>query len=353
MASAVPAPLATSSRIEACSRLSFRPTLLAGLGGIANFTLLVQRAQLWERMGCLPQSARWLGIDFETDPPIPPAQMFADEIEESTWQHAQFKDSELALLRSDLDCQDLAARMRAEEPDVAWICQLISPDAVEQYTGGEAAQVPAYARLFLLASATRHDSNGQPNWLEKLQVCLQSLSPRGDAITRVQREMKSANVVARPAVAALVAGDRGGTGVGVTLAIAGMLKWLAAKIGLKLRVDLHLISGDYRPADGRENRKAAISHMHSLDIEFVMTKRGLSVQIPFGPNPNQRARVTGLVDNVWRYEATERLGHNQRAIASIVARSLNFGLFSRAGFELEKRMNNTDVEPRLRALEEE
>ncbi len=329
------------------SRYLFQPLMFTAEGGFACMVLMLLRAMLYKELGFVPPSMRCLAFDFAGDPPRPPQALFP-EIEPEVWAQADFSPAELYLLRTDFDLKRLAHRVRRGDDDVAWLGGIIPVDVLERYSGTEACQIPNMTRFFLAYWASAFDAFNKP-WTERLREKLRALRPDGDALHALTLlGVSPASVASTPARAVNIFGTGGGTGGGGSMVVGVTSKWLAAQVGLDLKLDGVLIGGHYRQRNGHEDRKDALAHALDLDLTASVATEALT-EFPLGPGTT--ARVEGkLFDSLQRIEAYGRYEYQTRAVLVSAARTLRYTYFTRAGYQQQKDVANDDVFPTLRTL---
>jgi hypothetical protein len=242
------------------------------------------------------------------------------------------------------DANRLAERIEAADPEVAWLGELIPPQVLRSYPGGEALGVPAVARA---AAAYAAAMEGERSWLAMMRLALEELAEDGRARhTTLQSGISHHRMANGPTTVVLVTGAAGGSGRGLLIPVAAAARSLAQRIG---PVDTHafLVYGPYRPVDGQEQRKAALTQSLMLDIERVM-RPGAHVRFPIGPT---RAIETHgrLFETVGGIDASGRLRHNEEAAARCAVESLWFQYATRAGFNIAKSRSNIRYRPRVLA----
>jgi hypothetical protein len=329
------------------SRYIFQPLLFTAEGGFACMVLLLLRAMLYSELGFIPPSMRCMATDFAADPPRAPQALFP-EIPDEVWRHVDFSPAELYLLRTDFDLKKLAQRIGRGDEDVAWLSDVIPIEMLERYSGTEACQIPNMTRFFLAYWASAFDAFNKP-WTEKLREHLRALKPDGDSLHALTvLGIPPSAVAPTPARAANIFGSGGGTGGGGGMVIGVTSKWLAAQLGLDLKLDAVLIGGHYRQRNGHEARKDALAHALDLDLTASVEMDAVT-EFPLGHDT--MARVEGrLFDSLQRVEAYGRYEYQTRGVLAAAARFLRYTYFTRAGYQQQKDVANDDVYPALRTL---
>jgi len=332
----------------------YPPLALAGLGGVVDIVFLV-RARLFGMLGYLPECQQTLCIDFATDPPRPPADLFP-EISDAHWQAVALAASEQALIGLGPDIPQLVDRILSGDDEVAWIAGIVPVQLLERYSGGEASQIPALTRAALAFCAedpTRGDPNQADSWYELLYAKLQAISPGGAALHNLAlRHGVVSDTAGPPATLALVAGCGGGTGNGSLLMVAACARAIAAEIGLRLRIHAFLLSGIYRPTDGMEPRKLALEYTLDEDLEYAMDPARPPLKVVLGRD-RQITASGPLFDDITRFDAGARLEHDYASMANLAAETILFRYFSAAGQALLRSGANAPMIPALRRLRKE
>jgi hypothetical protein len=335
-------------------QILYPPLAMVALGGVWNVAYLV-RARLAGMLGYLPECQQTLCIDFASDPPRPPADLFP-EIPSADWEAAALAASEQALVGLGPDIPELVKRIRADDEEVAWIADIVPIQLLERYSGGEASQIPALTRAALAFCAEdpgRGDPNQTSSWYELLYAKLQAIAPGGAALhdLALRRGIAPDNAGAPPTLA-LVAGCGGGTGNGSLLMVAACARAIAAEIGLRLRIHAFLVSGLYRPADGMEPRKLALEYTLDQDLEYAMDPARQPLRVVLGRD-RQITASGPLFDDITRFDAGSRLKHDYAAMAALAAEAVLFRYFSAAGQALLRSGANAPMIPALRRLGKE
>ncbi len=329
------------------SRYTFQPLLLGAVGGFALQVMLLLRALLIRELGFLPPSLRCFGLDYAADAPRSPQHLFPD-ISKDVWAQAELTPGELYLMKTDVDLREIAQRIRRGDADVAWLAPIAPVQVLEEYGGGESAQIPALCRFFLCFSAYAFDAFTTP-WPERIREQLRELKPEGEALHALTKlGVTPSAIVKTPARAVNIIGAEGGTGNGSAKIMAATQKLLAAQLGLDLKIDGVVITGHYRPRNGHEARKDGLAHALDLDLTEACAPNCVT---EFPLSAEMQIRVEGkLFDNLLRDEAHHRFEHDDRAVLAAAARLLRYSYFTRAGFERQKDLNNSDMYPALRTL---
>jgi hypothetical protein len=331
------------------ARFRFRRIFFIAAGGAANTVLLLFRAMVWMELGFLPECWRFLGVDFSSDPPVPPADLLPREIPPAVWDHAAYGPSEVRLLELPEDCAALAERVEAGAPDVSWIGAMVPPAVLAQYSSGEALQLGAFTRLALAWAADDLRPGTGKSWLGLMEDGLASLAPGGEAEHHLVTRRRVTCQDADPALMVLVGGACGGTGNGALLPLAIAARSLGAAAGQPVHVEALLLTGHYRQRDGQEAHKLAIAAALEKDIEHAVAGGNARFSLPLGSG--RELTCDGrLFDAVYREEATGRLEHNFAAAAAQAADTMLFRYAAASAAAIQRSRNNIAFMPRLMKL---
>jgi hypothetical protein len=256
---------------------------------------------------------------------------------------AAFDSSELAPLQAvPWNVDRLASRMEAGDSEVAWLGELVPPRVLRAYPGGEALAVPALARA---AAAYAVATEAERSWFAMMRRALEHVAEGGAGRhatlqSGVSRELIDDNATQ----VVFIAGAAGGSGRGLLIPAAAAATVLARRVG-QINAHAFLVYGPYRPIDGQEGRKAALTQSLMMDIERVMTPEAV-VRFPIGPG--RVIETTGrLFETVGGIDASGRLRHNEQAIAQCAVESLWFQYATQAGFRMAKSRSNIRYRARV------
>jgi hypothetical protein len=254
-----------------------------------------------------------------------------------------FDASELAPLQAvPWNADRLAARIEEGDAEVAWLGGLVPPAILRAYPGGEALAVPAIARA---AAAYAVATEGEESWLAKCRRALESLAADGSGRHSLLQAGVSRNLIDDGLTqVVLIAGAAGGSGRGLLIPVGASLNHLAQRVG-QIEAHAFLAYGPYRPVDGQEARKAALTHSLMSDLEATMGPRA---QVRFPVGPSRTIETTGRVfETISGIDASGRMKHNTQAVIQAAAESLWFQYATRPGFEVVKSRSNIRYRPRV------
>lgn len=306
----------------------FPRILVLSAGGIAIAIMLAWRACLYKHFGYLPNHYRWLGIDFASNPPT--AADFPRDISHEARHAVGLKSSEISVLSFGGAHQQLAERIKAGDPNVNYLGDLIDPELLGPYSGAEGAQIPAIVRAALAYCAGARDS-----WCSLIDRNLHELSSIAndgpDAVTAI-----------------FVGGGQGGTGTGALFPLAVATRWMAQSKGMRLDAHAFVLAGHYREKDGQEENKAGLNYALDRDLERAV-EPGNTLAFPLGAK--RTALFEGrLFDTVLRQEVWGAFEHDEGSAIARAARTLAFRYAAPAAFELQNSRGNVENKGRLLPL---
>src|SRR5882724_1168187 len=152
------------------SRLLFIPE-----GGFPNSVMLLLRAMLLQAVGFIPETLRTRAMEFITDPPRVPSNLFPD-IPVTVWENASYREHELSLLKNNRDVHNLASWIEKENGNKQWLKDFLQPELLKRYNGREAGQIPRLAAGFAALEAREYRRFAK-TWIEQLSEDIAALRP--------------------------------------------------------------------------------------------------------------------------------------------------------------------------------
>jgi hypothetical protein len=296
-----------SSQKYIFSRLLFIPE-----GGFPNSVMLLLRALLFQGLRFIPETLRTRAMEFVTDPPRVPSDLFS-EIPVDVWECAGYRDDELSLLRNNREMDDLASSIEKGNGNKEWLKRFLDPELLKRYNGREAGQIPRLGAGFAALEAREYRRFAKISVPDDKELTIVSLF-----------------------------GTRGGTGNGLSQASAIAARHTAQELGVNVKLIGIALSGPYRPADGSEQIKEALEYALLRDIEDSMEWNAHRI-FPIGPDETLE-RMGPLWDAAYRIEASPYMAHNEAAAMNYAAQILLYLFFTRTGYELRKNLGNEQMQ---------
>jgi len=317
----------------------FRPGLILGAGGFGSDVVSATSLETHRAFGCIPPGLLRCVVEFPSDPPRPPNHYFPN-VPADAWRAIAFRPSELAMIGYPQGLVSSLVQTIVADKQYAWLEDVLPFSEIEKCIGRrESGSIPALTRFFLALQVFAGTWDGEPNWFRKLEDAMRKLSPQYFESAMLGAGVPVANLRSTPAVVAIVGGGSGGTSNGAMLPLGLAAREIAHRLGLAVEVHLHIAVGLYRPPDGLEAKKLALSATLSKDCASAMNDAGRVWSFPLGPDRALTHRGP-FIDRSFRYEANEKMEHNYAGMLADVSTTLFNYFFNRAFFESERNWTN-------------
>jgi hypothetical protein len=305
---------------------------------------LVTRAFLYTWLGELPESIRWLFIDFRSDPPVPPVRQFARVFPEYIWDRTALRRNEFSGFGSDLEFRILAERVNRGESDALWLRKMAYAPALACHNSHEAQGRPMFGRIELLLDAHRVDPLAGPTWLEDLGQAYRDAAPGGrhwaDFMRSGRLDQESEQDFSD---VWHMFGSSGGCGAGINIPVAVASQHFAREFDLRVRNHAMVVTGDYHDEQRDRHEKRSVAHSCCLDLAMVQDPN-MTIEMPIGPHDTIHAQCP-LFDDLYIHDAvTPGLQHAEYDVIASGARTLAFLLSSEAGSQFERVRTNTRMQ---------
>jgi hypothetical protein len=324
-------------------RFMFSRILLIPIGGFASAVVLLLRALLYAELGFLPETMGTLAIDFKSDPPRVPKFNFL-QIAAGHWENVDYKPRERALLNNLRNMHDLQQQIEGTNSELQWLRRsgLYWPGLLEIYKGQEAGRIPRLGAFFAALEAREYRRFAR-TWLDQLTNNLRDLQPESPKPLEILNQgVRAISLSSEKEITVVpIFGARGGTGHGVSQALALSVRGVAQKLGIDVKIVGATLTGPYRSDDGTERMKDALEYALLKELEDSMTLRA---QRSFSVSATETFSHTGpLWDSMYRIDATSYMAHMEEAAMYNAARILRLLLFTRNGYEWRKNFGNDGI----------